>query len=390
MWLGISVALALLSKSTWIILPPVFLFLFASLRLFSRSPVTLRRQLAQGGMAAVVSWVLVHAVYDFRGVLRPLGSFAFISEALSGNDNSSVATAPTPGNRFAGTPLAWLPAPLPADYIAGIDVQKRDFELTDMRSYLMGMWGERGWWYYYAVAWFVKEPLAFWLMLAVGWGLVARHHGRRLKVKRVGILVMIAPGLIVFLFVSSQTGFNHHLRYVLPAFPAMFLVASLPMSRLRIPGRSVMFALLTWFAISSLVMVPRSYAYFSEAVGGWRNGHEYLNASNLDWGQDLLAIRQWARDNPEKRPIHLLYSPSQLDFQRLGIDAAIGEGKVSSDGPTEDGWWVVSIDRVLSEPNDWFLRQTPTERLSVSTTVYHVVDGRVVGSDQSKSQESQR
>jgi 4-amino-4-deoxy-L-arabinose transferase-like glycosyltransferase len=389
-WLGTSVAAALLSKATWIILPPIFLVMFVTLQVVSSSPRTLRQQFVHAAIAAIVSWVLVHAAYDFRGVLRPLGSFAFISEALSGNNNSSIGTAPKPGNRFAGTPIAWIPAPLPASYVAGIDVQKRDFELTDMRSYLMGTWGERGWWYYYAMAWLVKEPLAFWLMLAVGWFLALQHRGRINRTKRVGSIVMMVPGLVVFLFVSSQTGFNHHLRYVLPAFPAMFLLAALPVSKLKFRGHIVILTLLAWLAISSVAMVPRTYAYFSEAVGGWRNGHKYLNASNLDWGQDLLSIRQWARDNPDKRPIHLLYSPSQLDFRRLGIDATIAEGKVSSEGPTEDGWWVVSIDRVLNEPNDWFLRQTPTERISVSTTVYHIVDGQVVESGRSEVDERNR
>ncbi len=389
-WLGVSVSLALLSKSTWVILPPIFLVTLVVLRMLNRSRASLWRHSRQVGLAAVVAWTIVHAAYDFRGAFKPLGSFAFISETLSGNDNSSIAVAPEPGNRFAGTPLAWIPTPLPASYIEGIDVQKRDFELTDMRSYLMGNWGERGWWYYYGVAWFVKEPLAFWLMLVIGWGLTLTRYGKKLTVKRAGIIIMIMPGLVVFLFVSSQTGFNHHLRYVLPAFPAMFLAAALPMSRLRIPGQAMMVALLTWFAISSLVMVPRSYAYFSEAIGGWRNGHRYLNASNLDWGQDLLAIGQWASEHPDKRPIYLLYSPSQLNFRRLGIDATIAEGKISSEGPTEDGWWVVSIDRVLNEPNDWFLGQTPTERISVSTTVYHVVDGQVIKNSVSEVEEADR
>ncbi|MGB7327731.1 MAG: glycosyltransferase family 39 protein [Rubripirellula sp.] len=377
-WMGVSVAVALLSKSTWIILPPLFFTLLVALQVFCRTRRSRSHQWMQVGLAALIAWTLVHAVYDFRGVLRPLGSFEFISQAFSGNDNSSIAEAPVVGNRFAGTPLAWVPAPLPAEYIQGIDVQKRDFELTDMRSYLMGNWGERGWWYYYAVAWLVKEPLAFWLMLLVGRGFIVARGVRCRSTRRTGIAVVIIPGLAVFLFVSSQTGFNHHLRYVLPAFPAMFLLAALPIASVRPRVRMAMVGLLIWFAASSVVMVPRSYAFFSEAVGGWRNGHQYLNASNLDWGQDLLSIRTWARANPDKRPIHLLYSPSQLDFPRLGIDASVGEGSVSPSGPTRDGWWVVSIDRVLNEPNDWFLKQAPTERISVSTTVYYVVDGRVV------------
>lgn len=380
-WLGLSIAAAMLSKSTWIILPPILLVMMLILTFSSRPKMPQRHRWLQFSLAAGIAWVLIHATYDFQGLLRPLSSFDFISETLSGNDNSSMAASPIPGNRFTNTPLSWIPAPLPAAYIEGIDVQKRDFELRDMRSYLMGTWSERGWWYYYAIAWLLKEPLAFWLSVTIGWGFASRSPSHFPAVKRLGLYVVLCPGLLVFLVVSSQTGFNHHLRYVLPAFPAMFLVASLPIARVGLPVRRTLIAFGFWFAISSVSMVPRSYAYFSEAVGGWRNGHRYLNASNLDWGQDLLAIRQWARENPENRPIHLLYSPSQLDFKRLGIDATIAEGHVSKAGPTADGWWVVSIDRLLTEPNSWFLEQTPSERISVSTTVFRVEDGKVVNPD---------
>jgi hypothetical protein len=36
-------------------------------------------------------------------------------------------------------------------------------------------------------------------------------------------LVLISPALVLFVLVSSQTGFNSHLRYVLPTFPYLFV-----------------------------------------------------------------------------------------------------------------------------------------------------------------------
>lgn len=376
-WLGISVAAALLSKTTWILLPLIFLALFCFLRYTVRSRAPVGRHCLQIGGAATLAWILIHAAYDFQGMLRPLGSFAFISETLSGNGNLSLGNTPVTGNRFQETVLGYLPAPLPANYIQGIDVQKRDFESKSMASYLMGTWSNRGWWYYYGVAWLLKEPLAFWLILMTGWVAVFRLRVPVPWGKRIGSTVMAIPGLVVFLFVSSQTGFNHHLRYVLPAFPAAMMIAALPMGRIPPALRRVMLVLVIWFAASSIAMVPRSYAFFSEVVGGWRYGHRYLNNSNLDWGQDLLAIRQWVRENPDKRPIYLIYSPAQLDFKRLGIDATAG-GSVSQDGPEQDGWWIVSIDSMLAGSNSWFLGQPVTERISVSSTVYHVDGGEVV------------
>lgn len=379
--LAVSVALAVLSKATWILLPPILLLMFLSLRVTCRSKKRQIDQWRQVGIAALVAWAIIHAAYDFRGTLKPLRSFSFVSQSLNGIDRESSPGPINVGNRFKGTWFGYLPAPLPANYIAGIDVQKRDFE-AKMPSYLFGQVRDHGWWYYYAAAWVVKEPLAFWLILLFGWGcyLMRARKRRRpaLACRRWGVFAVITPGVLLFLFVSSQTGFNHHLRYVLPAFPAAFLLAALPIRRLERWPRRVLGVLLLWFAASSVAMVPRSYAHFSELVGGWRNGHRYLNASNLDWGQDLPSIRRWAEQNPDKRPIHLLFSPSQLDFARLGIDATIAYHRIDDSGPLADGWWVTSIDQLLLPPQSWFLQQTPTERISVSTTVYQVEDGKVV------------
>ncbi|TWT56374.1 glycosyltransferase family 39 protein [Allorhodopirellula solitaria] len=378
-WLGISVAAALLSKSTWIVLPPLLLLMYLILCHVSPKRHAWSKRWKQIGVAALLAWLLVHAVYDFRGMLRPIGALDFISQTLSGIDNGSPTMNPRVGNRFSGTLLGWIPVPLPAEYTHGIDVQKRDFE-GKMRSYLMGEWKEGGWWYYYTVAWLVKVPLAFWLIVAVGSGLMIRNccgHRRLGRRRMIGIFVMILPGLAVFVLVSSQTGFNHHLRYVLPAFPAVFLLAAYPIRFAGSQVRKLLVALLIWFALSSVSIVPRSYAYFGEIVGGWRNGHRYLSHSNLHWGQDLLAIRHWVREHPKRRPVYLLYSPSEVDFHRLGIDVTVGTGAMSREGPGKDGWWVVSIDQLLTEPNSWFLSRSPTMRLSESTTIYHVVDGQV-------------
>ncbi|TWT79743.1 hypothetical protein CA13_11500 [Planctomycetes bacterium CA13] len=372
-WLGVSTAAAMLSKATWIILPPLFLAILVFRRLNRRSRLPFRVEVLRLLLATSISLALIHAAYDFNGVLKPIGSYRFISQTLSGNNNNPDRGAPLPGNRFQNTILAHIPSPLPADYISGIDVQKRDFE-GKFHSYLLGNWRDHGWWHYYIVAWLVKEPLGFWLILVLGWMgvLHAKRERRRSRVKRRGLMMVLAPGLIVFCFVSSQTGFNHHLRYVLPAFPAVILIAAFPFERLAKPLQQMLVGLLVWFALSSISTLPRSYAFFSEAIGGSRNGHLYLNSSNLDWGQDLPTMANWIRENPSKRPVYLLHPIPQLDYQGLGIDATDGHGLVNGNGPCAPGWWLVSIDQCLRTPENWFLDRDPNERLSVSTTVYHI------------------
>ncbi|MGB7343267.1 MAG: glycosyltransferase family 39 protein [Pirellulaceae bacterium] len=381
-WLSISFSAAMLSKSTWIILPPIFLCLFLAHCWTGTLRFPVRDYLRRLGLVAVVSFVLIHAGYDFKGMLKPIGEFDFISHTLSGNDNDPENGTPVVGNRFRDSFVHWLPAPLPAEYIRGIDVQKRDFEMK-FRSYLMGDWANEGWWYYYAVAWLVKEPLSLWLLILLGWSVLLSKERvcTRSTTRRRGMWTVITPGIVVFCFVSSQTGFNHHLRYVLPAFPVVFLVAAYPFRHLPKQFQWASLGLLFWFAVASVWMLPRSYAFFSIGVGGSKSGHRFLNSSNLDWGQDLPTISNWIEKNTDKRPVYLLHPVPQLDYRRLGLDARDGHGLIGENGSLASGWWVISTEQCLREPADWFLKQTPTERISVSTTVYHVIDGVIVSGD---------
>jgi hypothetical protein len=42
---------------------------------------------------------------------------------------------------------------------------------------------------------------------------------------------------------------------------------------------------------------PKYLDYFNEAAGGSKNGRSILVDSNLDWGQDLKALKNWMTHN---------------------------------------------------------------------------------------------
>ena len=50
-------------------------------------------------------------------------------------------------------------------------------------------------------------------------------------------------------------------------------------------------ASLGWSIISSLSVYPHSLSYFNELVAGPTGGPKHLIHSNVDWGQDLLFLR---------------------------------------------------------------------------------------------------
>jgi hypothetical protein len=157
-------------------------------------------------------------------------------------------------------------------------------------GYLHGDLSARGWWYYFAVAFFIKTPVIaiLLLLLALAWPSVPRE----------ALLYALAPALMYFT-VLSMTRFDLGIRLMLPCFPFFWVLlgrcATLcQQSRHMVHGKVACAGLLAALALlagSSLRYSPHDLAYFNELVGGPAHGSEWLVDSNLDWGQDLIALR---------------------------------------------------------------------------------------------------
>ncbi len=347
------------------------------------------------GLIAIVGIALyvVHAGYGFRGSFRPWGEFGFISRTLNGNERFG-----TPGNRWAGTMWANVPVPLPAEYVRGIDVQRSEFERGKW-SYLRGEQKHGGWWWYYLYAFGVKTPLGTLALLAVALLSAGQRRGRA---RRRDELVLLAPALAVLVLVSSQTGFNRYLRYALPAVPFVFI----GMSRVASEGRSVtigagrgcrlqwrrlvVMGCLVLSSIGSLAVWPYSLSFFNRLAGGPARGHRHLLDANLDWGQGLLALRDWLEDHPEARPLFLtdfgwvdprLAGISARPVPRLLLDT---DGTIKAGVPEQilPGWYAISINRVMGYRHDesdrpvftWLQEFEPIATPGGSLWVYHLTE----------------
>ena len=74
-----------------------------------------------------------------------------------------------------------------------------------------------------------------------------------------------------------------------------------------------------WFVGSSVASVPHSLSYFNELAGGPSRGADWLVCSNFDWGQDLIALREWLQRHPEAKPLQFAYF-GPIDPKWLGIE----------------------------------------------------------------------
>lgn len=410
--LGALTGIALLTKFTLaVVLPAACLLawpLWRGRAICQRQP--LLRDMEQLSVAAVVAVLVVNAGYLFQDSLIRLDQIPFVSRSLK---PASESTEPPAANRFAGTVVGAVPVPVPALYLQGIDVQKMVFEKPAIYgpSYLMGEWKEGGWWHYYIIAILVKEPLALLALLLMAVWAASRITGvpvdgpgqagpgpsGRVIGWREQMLLLL-PAALVFLLISSQTGFNRHLRYVLPAYPFAIIFASqvacpaaaLPWLRWLIRG------LLVWLVVSTSVQAPDAMSYFNEAAGGSRHGSRWLLSSNVDWGQDYYRLLEWQEAHPEVTELHLAayssYDPAVLGI-RYTMPAPFDSGfpehtdAQGNRGP-QPGWHAVSVNILKGDRKSvwnglgrrppyfhnfrYFEHFTPVDRCGDSLVIYRI------------------
>jgi hypothetical protein len=409
---GIVLGLAELAKTTLILFYPLWPLMWIVYRWPERQSMAARDWLREAGMLLArmaIGLYVLNLGYGFESSLKPLGDFRFVSNLFTGDTTSRKDRAgDTEGlsyNRFDGTWLTAVPVPFPANYLIGIDLQQYDFEEYGRPSYLRGQWRDHGWWYYYLYAVAIKVPLGL-FVLAV-FILISRRGGDRrdfpMPAEAPALtrhplasirdeLMLLLPPLVVFAVVSAKTGFNEHMRYVLPCFPFIFIWISsaarnfvdkavgLAVNYPR-PGsiafrrfaRPLSLALLLWSFASSLWIYPHSLNYFNESIGGPICGPKHLLGSNVDWGQDLFYLKRWIDTRTVAASIRIqYYGGSAPTLDALGIEL-----------PTE-GWHrpeylAVSIASLAGErrpvwdldgvpfelPSNWFQVLRNTQPISI-------------------------
>jgi 4-amino-4-deoxy-L-arabinose transferase-like glycosyltransferase len=180
--------------------------------------------------------------------------------------------------------------------------------------YLLGRASTSGFWYFYPVAFFIKTPAALHilLVLAIAGAILGKHAPwRELMRSPLRAPVAGAGVFLIFLLTSRLTiGF----RYALPAMPLILILIAAGVHRLTKiyghPVRVLAAALVLWYSVSALSWYPNYLAFTSE-YRKRDEGHEALLDSSLDWGQGLIQLREWMRDNNVPR-VYLAYMGSAL------------------------------------------------------------------------------
>jgi hypothetical protein len=213
------------------------------------------------------------------------------------------------GNRFQREAWKWIPIPLPRYFVQGMDQQTYDVDSFTWESYLRGeMRKGKGWWYYYLYAFLVKNPIGTLALfpLALSFWLIRSRRG-----PLVDFAALVLPMAVFVVVLSLNTTLNVHARYMIVIYPYLFVFLA-PLAQ-PIAGRAsklkqwAVALALTANVASVLAVHPFYLTYFNELAGGPRNGYKHLIDSNIDWGQGLVALRQWLSDQAVKGEIQLAY-----------------------------------------------------------------------------------
>jgi hypothetical protein len=354
-WVGVAAGAAMTAKFTGLMLAPMFV-LVALIHPLRNSRMILRR-LANLAIAGIIALLVVWAVYGFE--IR---------------DGLPAATY------WRGLIKIWT------EYSQGYP------------TFLLGQVSRTGWWYYFPVTFALKTPLPTLILLAAG---VALSLFRDTWQRTSAAFVPPTLSMVAAMFSPLDIGYRH----ILPVLPFVLIVAGnaadikseIPNFKFQIKPSCgllkfeiwyLIFGILSlWYVTAAVLIFPYHLSYFNELAGGPANADKILVDSNLDWGQDLPALKAWMDTNGIDH-VNLSYFGTALPgvygvryWALPGFLHFISNPEMDSFNPytPEPGWYAISatslrLGLVYREQDlyAYFRDKTPVARAGYSILLYRV------------------
>jgi hypothetical protein len=276
----------------------------------------------------------------------------------------------------------------PAAYLTGMNSVYAD-RSPDHLAYLGGRM-DTSFTSYFAVAYLLKEPLAYIALALLGLFALWRSRDIQLADK----LFLVVPPAVLFL-VHMWKADDIGVRYIIPCLPFAHLLGGIALawlwrsgSRLR---RYAAVLLCTWAVAAAISIYPDQLSYFNESAcllddpgllgwdGGSRCGVAWLDDSNVDWGLDVKALKSWLDRHARGRTVRLArfgYFPPEaygLAYEKLEPLQLVS--------PPSPGLYAVSAHLVASETGlvhhyregiDWLRTTPPVAIIGHSIYVYDI------------------
>jgi hypothetical protein len=295
---GALMGLSQLTKHTALLLFPVLLVTFC-VRRWARPDSTAGprqpRLLALHALTyVIIVWGVINAGYGLKFNFATVGQDA---EWLQAN----TEFAPAPDQHY-DSPLANVPIPLPRAYVEAFMLGQFFNKMGKGHGpiYLMGKLSERGWWYYFPIAFALKTPLPTLGILLLA--LFVSVRSKRLSLSSdESVLLLFA--VVVFTFFSFFCSAQIGIRYLLPILPFLYVFAgqiAIFTPHVWTRGYAACVGLLSlWLPISVLSYFPHYISYFNEFCWNRLLLYQSLSDSNLQWDQDGEYLRRYLEGHPK-------------------------------------------------------------------------------------------
>lgn len=396
---GLLLGVALASKFSSVILIPILPFLYGFLCLTRRIQPDLRswkKFFLSFVFIFMVAGMFIWATYRFE-VVKPINDtgvqigYAKQAEIIRTNtlgeqsDLTKKIIGLTDVRKKSGQFIRYLTETIPVPaftYLRGFS-QLYIHNYYGHTSYLLGHYSDFGWWYYFLIAFAVKEPLAL-LMFLAGllivflWRVIIRKQYRLLPLAWLrtvpyAAFFLILPPLLYFAW-SMTSHLNIGIRHIIVIFPFIFtglgVLLTLQLKRQRW-YYGIITVLLLFYVVSTSLIYPHYLAYFNEAAGGPGNGPHYLADSNIDWGQDAKNLKQYMEQHDI--PYVCLSYFGQAELTYYLIDYRYLPDNQNFQGTRELNCAVaISVTSLYSREREygWLLDYTPTAKIGHSIYLY--------------------
>ena len=303
--LGLVCGVALLTKfSMLIVLPVLAVYLLSQLIIHRRDRQRRTQILIHSALVAGVVLFLVNAAYYFQ---RPV---------LEASDVRWVAMKSPALLGFVTTFVRLASYLVPTYYLFGV----YNIELHNHFGHatsLLGQYNDRGWWYYFPVAFALKTTIPFLLLAIVGlcwsvWRFVRRDWRFLWIVVPVGI----------YLAISLTSHINIGIRHFLPLYPFLFIAGGALLTQLlkarRTVGIAVLVVLFGWMGFEAVHTFPNYTPYMNQLASNHPHWY-YLSDSNVEWGDDVNALADYLKARGETKVTAAL-SAGWSTLGRYGVD----------------------------------------------------------------------
>ncbi len=245
-------------------------------------------------------------------------------------------------------------------YLEGVEIMLKHQE-SGHPSFLLGTLRDRGVWYYFPIVFAVKTPLAALLLL-----LFLRRPQR-------DWLVLLIP-MAAYWALCLNSGINIGLRHLLPVYPFTYALIGAGVACWRKP----VLALCAAVALESALIFPYDLSFFNVAAGGPSNGMNILVDSNLDWGQDLLRVKEYF--GPRSEDVCFCYFGwADQTYYGFPPKAVPPTDMIRAGERPECRYVAISVTLLQGVYHqrqwyDWLRARKPIARIGYSVLIYDVSD----------------